>query len=217
MAITYRLPKGPLVLASASQTRQMMLKQAGLDFISRPANVDEVGIRKAAEAYSMPAEEIAILLADMKARQIANDLSAGDDSSSTSGFVLGSDQILFCEGEIISKPQTFDAAVEQVAKIAGKDHQLLTAAVIYRDGERIWHHLETPKISIRALDRDFIEPYVRGLGEAAFHSPGSYQIEGQGAHLFSKIQGCSYSVLGLPLLQILAFLRNHGLAPEDQP
>ncbi len=217
MAITYRLPKGPLVLASASGARQTMLRQAGLDFISRPANIDEIGVRKAAEASSMPAEEIAILLADMKARQIANDVLLGDDSTSTSGFVLGSDQILLCEGEIISKPQTFEAAVDQVAKIAGKDHQLLTAAVIYRDGERIWHHLETPKISIRALDRDFIETYVKGLGEAAFQSPGSYQIEGQGVHLFSKIHGCSYSILGMPLLQILAFLRNHGLAPEDQP
>jgi septum formation protein len=216
MAITYRLPKGPLVLASASGARQTMLRQAGLDFISRPANIDEIGVRKAAEASSMPAEEIAILLADMKARQIANDVLLGDDSTSTSGFVLGSDQILFCEGEIISKPQTFEAAVDQVAKIAGKDHQLLTAAVIYRDGERIWHHLETPKISIRALDRDFIETYVKGLGEAAFQSPGSYQIEGQGVHLFSKIHGCGYSILGMPLLQILAFLRNHGLAPEDQ-
>ena len=147
------------------------------------------------------------MLADMKARKVAHD---NDDHPS--GFVLGADQILLCDKQVLGKPRDHEMAAMQLRLLSGKTHKLVTAAVIYLDGERIWHHIETPALTMRPLSEEFIDDYLGAIGDAAFSSPGSYQIEGLGAHLFSSIEGCSYAVLGLPLLQVLAFLRGHGLA-----
>ena len=97
--------------------------------------------------------------------------------------------------------------------LSGKTHQLFSAAVLYREGERIWHHLAIAKITMRRLDEDFIDSYLDRLGAAAFTSPASYQIENLGAHLLSRIDGCHFSILGLPLLELLGILREHGLKP----
>ena len=207
----FSLPKGALVLASQSPTRQRMLDGAGICFIARAAHVDEEGLRASAIASSVPAVEIAVLLAEMKARKVAH-----DDGDHPSGFVLGVDQILVCDNQILGKPEDHEMAATQLRLLSGKMHNLVTAAVMYRDGERIWHHVETPALTMRPLSDEFIDDYLRAIGDAAFASPGSYQIEGLGAHLFSSIEGCSYAVLGLPLLQILAFLRVHGLAMRGQ-
>ena len=207
----FSLPKGALVLASQSPTRQKMLDGAGICFIARAAHVDEEGLRASATASSVPAVEIAVLLAEMKARKVAH-----DNGDHPSGFVLGADQILVCDNQILGKPRDHKMAATQLRLLSGKTHKLVTAAVIYRDGERIWHHIETPALTMRPLSDEFIDDYLRAIGDAAFSSPGSYQIEGLGAHLFSSIEGCSYAVLGLPLLQVLAFLRGHGLAMRGQ-
>ena len=207
----FSLPKGALVLASQSPTRQKMLDGAGICFIARAAHVDEEGLRASATASSVPAVEIAVLLAEMKARKVAH-----DNGDHPSGFVLGADQILVCDNQILGKPRDHEMAATQLRLLSGKTHKLVTAAVIYRDGERIWHHIETPALTMRPLSDEFIDDYLRAIGDAAFSSPGSYQIEGLGAHLFRSIEGCSYAVLGLPLLQVLAFLRGHGLAMRGQ-
>ena len=188
-----------------------MLTDAGVDFIVRAAHVDEEELRASAAASSMPAPDIAVLLAEMKARKVAH-----DNGGHPSGFVLGVDQILVCDDNILGKPKDLEMAGAQLRLLSGKTHQLLTAAVIYRDGERIWHHLENPKLTIRPLPDEFIDRYLLAIGDAAFNSPGSYQIEGLGANLFSEIEGCFYAVLGLPLLQVLTFLRSHGLALRGQ-
>ena len=104
-------------------------------------------------------------------------------------------------------------AKAQLTALSGKTHQLFSAAVLYREGERIWHHLAIAKITMRRLDEDFIESYLDRLGAAAFTSPASYQIENLGAHLLSRIDGCHFSILGLPLLELLGILREHGLKP----
>ena len=207
----FSLPKGALVLASQSLTRQKMLNNAGICFIARAANVDEESLRASATASSMLTRDIAVMLADMKARKVAH-----DNGDHPSGFVLGADQILVCENQILGKPRDHEMAATQLRLLSGKIHQLVTAAVIYRDGERIWHHIETSAMTMRQLSDEFINDYLLAIGDAAFSSPGSYQIEGLGAHLFSGIEGCSYAVLGLPLLQVLAFLRTHGLAMRGQ-
>ena len=207
----FSLPTGALVLASQSPTRQKMLDNAGICFIARAAHVDEEGLRASATASSMLTGDIAVMLADMKARKVAH-----DNGDHPSGFVLGADQILVCENQILGKPRDHEMAATQLRLLSGKIHQLVTAAVIYRDGERIWHHIETSAMTMRQLSDEFIDDYLLAIGDAAFSSPGSYQIEGLGAHLFSSIEGCSYVVLGLPLLQILAFLRTHGLAMRGQ-
>ena len=207
----FSLPKGALVLASQSSTRRKMLADAGIHFIVRAAHVDEEGLRASATASLMPAADIAVLLAEMKARKVAHD---NDDHPS--GFVLGADQILVCDDQILGKPKTHEMAASHLQLLSGKTHQLLTAAVIYRDGERIWHHIEAPTLTMWPLTDEFIDHYLQAIGDAALATPGSYQIEGWGAHLFSSITGCSYAVLGLPILQVLAFLRGHGLALRGQ-
>ena len=104
-------------------------------------------------------------------------------------------------------------AKAQLMALSGKTHQLFCAAVLYHNGERIWHHLAIAKITMRRLDKDFIDSYLDRLGVAAFSSPASYQIENLGAHLLSRIDGCHFSILGLPLLELLGILREHGLKP----
>ena len=203
-----RLPTAALILASSSQTRQTMLANAGIAFSAKSAPVDEAAMRDAALAENMAKDDIAVLLADMKAQAVSMRLAAGDDS-----YVLGADQILVCDDVLFAKPEKPEAAEQHLQILSGKTHKLITAAVIYQQGQRIWHHIESADMTMRMLDDDFISAYVTAMGEAALYSPGAYQIEGLGAHLFSQIKGCHYAILGLPLLQILGFLRPHGLAP----
>jgi septum formation protein len=106
-------------------------------------------------------------------------------------------------------------AKAQLMALSGKTHQLFSAAVLCRNGARIWHHLAIAKITMRRLDEDFIDSYLDRLGAAAFSSPASYQIENLGAHLLSRIDGCHFSILGLPLLELLGILREHGLKPVE--
>jgi len=215
MRAKFSLPQANLVLASASTTRKLMLENAGIVFTMRPAKIDEVALRQAAVSAEMNSEDVAVLLADMKAKQVANEISTETEAGSKSVFVLGSDQLLVCDNDIFGKPKDATSAAKQLAQLAGKTHQLVTAAVIYHNGTRIWHHVESPEITLRGLDDKFISGYLAATGDAALNAPGSYQIEGYGAHLIAAITGCSYSVLGMPLLEILGFLRNHGLALEQ--
>ncbi len=211
MKNAFSLPKGALILASESQTRKQLLINASVNFVTRAANIDEASLRDSAVASSVPAADIAVMLAEMKARKVAQ-----ENGKNHSGFVLGADQILICDGQILGKPEDIVTAYSQLRLLSGKKHQLITAAVICREGERIWHHLEIPTLTMRHLESDFIDQYLSAVGALAFESPGSYQVEGLGAHLFSRIEGCSYSVLGLPLLHVLVFLRSNGLTLRVQ-
>jgi septum formation protein len=152
-----------------------------------------------------------VMLAEMKAAAAVQRLAFETDPSPA--FVLGCDQILACDEVIYSKPHDRAMAKAQLMALSGKTHQLFSAAVLYRNGARIWHHLAIAKITMRRLDEDFIESYLDRLGAAAFTSPASYQIENLGAHLLSRIDGCHFSILGLPLLELLGILREHGLKP----
>ena len=162
-------------------------------------------------AESVPVGDIAIMLAGMKAAAAVQRMAFETDPSPA--FFLGGDQILACDEVIYSKPQDRAMAKAQIIALSGKTHQLFSAAVLYRNGARIWHHLAIAKITMRRLDEDFIESYLDRLGAAAFTSPASYQIENLGAHLLSRIDGCHFSILGLPLLELLGILREHGLKP----
>lgn len=201
------LPSGPLVLASASKTRQGLLERAGLDVICLPAQIDELSIRQAGAAENVPPGEIAVLLAEMKGQAVSqsHELVPGQ-------LLLAADQILELDGDMLGKPGSRDEAAEQLARLSGKEHRLWTAAVVFRDGIRIWHHLASTKMHVRLLSRAEIDSYLDVIGDAAFWSPGSYQIEGPGLHLFSRIEGCHYTILGLPMVEITGFLRGHGLS-----
>ncbi|MEC8131372.1 MAG: nucleoside triphosphate pyrophosphatase [Pseudomonadota bacterium] len=201
-----RLPTGPLILASTSRTRRRLLEQAGFGFETCVASIDEVSIRQSCAADGIAAGDVAVILAEMKGRAASAKVAVSPGTQ-----LLAADQILEIDGEMLGKPADRAGAAAQLARLQGRAHRLLTAAVIFRDGERIWHHLAEAKLTMRSLDQDEIESYLDLLGDAALWSPGSYQIEALGMHLFSRIEGCHYGILGLPLLEITAFLRGHGL------
>ena len=207
------LPTGDFVLASASDTRAKLLEDAGLGFCQYPVSIDEEAIRAAAIAEAIPAQDIAVTLAEMKAAVAVQRLDAEHLVPPT--YVLGCDQILVCDDVIYNKPKDIVAAKSQLSALSGKTHQLLTAVVLFQYGKRIWHHLSVADMTMRQFDNDFIDFYLEQLGVAAFLSPGCYQIESLGAQLFSQIKGCYYGILGVPLLELMTILREHGLSPLD--
>ena len=208
------LPTGDFVLASTSATRVKLLEDAGLGFRQYPISIDEEAIRAAAIAEAIPAQDIAVTLAEMKAAAAVQRLDAEHLVPPT--YVLGCDQILVCDDVIYNKPKDIVAAKSQLLALSGKTHQLLTAVVLFQFGKRIWHHLSVADMTMRQFDNDFIDFYLEQLGVAAFFSPGCYQIESIGAQLFSQIKGCYYGILGVPLLELMAILREHGLSPLDK-
>ena len=207
------LPTGNFVLASASTTRVKILEDAGLGFSQYPVSIDESAIRAAAIAGATPAQDIVIMLAEMKAAVAVQLLDAENLVPPT--YVVGCDQILVCDDIIFSKPKVIVTAKSQLSALSGKTHQLLTAVVLFQYGKRIWHHLSVADMTMRHFDNDFIDFYLEQLGVAAFLSPGCYQIESIGAQLFSQIKGCYYGILGVPLLELMAILREPGLSPLD--
>ena len=213
LAAFVQLPAGDLVLASASSIRAKILDDAGLSYRCFPVAIDEESVRASASAEAVPVGDIAIMLAEMKAAAAVQRLAFETDPPPA--FVLGCDQILACDELIYSKPLDQTMAKAQLMALSGKTHQLFSAAVLYRNGMRIWHHLAIAKITMRHVDENFIDCYLNRLGMAAFSSPASYQIENLGAHLLSRIDGCHFSILGLPLLELLGILREHGLKPAE--
>ena len=201
------LPNRDLILASSSMTRRKMLDDAGLTYKAVSAGVDEESLKDAARAEGLSSRDAATMLAEMKAVKISNQYPGA--------YVIGSDQLLDLNGEWLSKPEHKDEANQHLTKLSGQTHDLVTAAVIYRDGERIWQEVSIPKISIRQLSVEDRDHYIAAMGEKITYTPGVYMMEDLGAQIISKIDGCPYAVLGLPLLEMLSFLRGHGLTYEE--
>ena len=203
------LQRADLILASSSVTRRQMLARAGVIHRCHPVSVDEGTMRDAAVADGMLPADIAVMLAEVKAAAASQQLSAD-----RTVYVLGCDQILLADHGLVNKPSDLTMARDQLLALSGTTHHLLTAAVLFRDGQRIWHHLATARLTMRVFDADFVDAYLAALGDDALMLPASYQIEGLGAQLLARIDGCHYGILGLPLLELLAFLREHGMAPR---
>lgn len=199
----WHIANTPIILASQSASRRAILDGVRIDYSSVPANIDEVAIRSSCEAEELCPENISVILAEMKAQLVAQ--------SRTDALVIGSDQILECQGKIFGKPSTRKEACETLFYLQGKSHQLFTAVVVFKYGQRIWHHNGLSTLAVRPLSVSEISDYLDILGDAAFQTAGCYQIEGVGAHLFTTMSGTHYDILGLPLLPLLAFLREHGL------
>jgi len=208
------LPNGSFILASASLTRAKMLRDSGVEHDLLPVAIDEVELRQTAQADDMSPEDIAIMLAEMKARAAVQVRAGVADTKPA--YILGCDQILSSDSGVLGKPASLDDARRQLLSLAGKTHQLLTAAVLFKGEQRIWHFLARAKMTMRKFDQDFVDSYLAALGETALKTPASYQIEGLGAQLFQQIEGCHYAILGLPLLELMGFLREHGLAPQKE-
>jgi len=196
-------PEPRLILASASAARQAVLTAAGLSFIAQAAAVDEAAIKESALAEGLPAEEAAMILADAKARRIAN--------RHPEALVIGADQILVCDGRWFDKPADLDGARAHLRALRGRAHVLVSTMVVWRHGGRIWQHLAQPRLTMRDISDEFLEAYLGIEGEAVLGSVGAYRLEGPGAQLFSRVEGEHSAILGLPLLPLLEFLRGHGV------
>lgn len=191
------------MLASGSATRAGLLCAAGIAFETASPGVDEAAVKESARADGLEPAECALLLAEMKARRISE--------RRPGALVIGADQILVCGERWFDKPDGREAAREQLRVLAGARHSLVTATVALRGGVRVWQHLATPRLAMRALTDDAIEAYLDAAGEAVTRSVGAYQVEGLGVRLFAAIEGEHATVLGLPLLPLLGFLRQHGV------
>ena len=203
MSPLWCLPNKNLILASKSAARRALLDQAGIAYDCEPAAIDEAAIRDAAQSEGASPDDIAVLLAEMKGERIA--------AKHRDAMIISSDQLLVCDGILYGKPKTFEQAHQQIAALSGKRHQLITAVMLFDNGRRIWHHIARPEITFHQLDDNAISDYLRHFGEDAFHSPGSYFLEGPGIHLFADIFGDYYAILGLPMMALLPQLKLHGL------
>jgi septum formation protein len=195
-----------IVLASASAIRRTLLANAGIACEVDPGAVDEDEIKRAMKADGAPAAVVAETLAEMKAMRVA--------PRHPGALVFGADQMLDCNGVWFDKPADREHAIAHLTALAGRTHRLISALVCVRNGARIWHHTATASLTMRPLSRAFIDRYLDAAGPQALQSVGAYQLEGLGAHLFSRVEGDYFTVLGLPLLAMLAFLREHGVVAE---
>lgn len=195
-----------IVLASSSEARQTMLRRAGVSFVYDPPAIDEDAIRQQAEAAGMSMAATALALAEAKARTVA--------ARQADALVLGADQILYCRGRIFTKPDDLDAAEATLRALRGRTHCLISAAAIVRGGAMVWSRVETARLTMRSFSDAFLHQYLAETAAGALSSVGVYRIEGAGIQLFSDIDGDHSTILGLPLLPLLAFFRSEGILPE---
>jgi septum formation protein len=193
--------KHPLILASQSRARQALLANAGIDFEAVPADIDEREIQEAS-GLSAPGD-IAGLLARRKALSVS--------ARQPGRFVVGADQTLARGARLFVKPAGRAQAAEQLRALAGGSHELHSAVAVARDGEILFEDISIARMTMRQLGDPEIDAYLDAAGEAVTTSVGAYQLEGLGVHLFERIEGDHFTILGLPLLPLLTFLRSERL------
>lgn len=212
MNLTLMEPSAPpVVLASASASRRRLLEAAGLDVQAQPAAIDEAEVKLALKAEGASAIQVAETLAELKARRTSERLEPGGGPGP---FVIGADQMLDCEGEWFDKPNDLEAAKAQLLALAARSHTLETSVCVVRDGGRIWHHTARARLTLRPLSEAFVDRYLGAVGDAALTSVGGYQLEGMGVQLFQRVEGDFFTILGLPLLPLLDFLRSNAVVPR---
>jgi septum formation protein len=192
-----------LIMASGSETRARMLRDAGVAFATDPARVDEAAVRHALIQEGAGPREIADTLAELKARQ--------SSQRNPGRLVLGADQILKCGSQIFSKAADAAGAAETLRFLRNRRHNLFSAAVICLDGQPVWRHVGEAALTMRPFSDAFLGDYVRRNLDAILASVGCYRLEEEGIQLFSRIEGNHHVILGLPLMEVLAFLRVRGL------
>lgn len=188
-----------LVLASTSPFRAAILTNAGIDFRAEGAGTDERLVEKPLLEADATPEDIATVLAEAKALDVSE--------RNPGALVLGGDQTLSLDGELFHKPADMEEARRNLLTFSGKTHQLWSALALVRDGETIWRHVSVAHMHVRDLTPQFIGRYLAKTGDAALNSVGCYQYEGEGIQLFEKTEGDYFTIIGLPLLPLLAELR----------
>ena len=189
-----------LVLASASPFRKALLSNAGLSFDIEPATVDERAIEETLDGVE--AEDIALILAEAKAQDVSE--------RKPGALVIGSDQTLSLGGDVFHKPANMDEARRRLLALSGRTHELNSAVVLAKDGETIWRHVSVARLTMRKLDPAFIGWHLSNVGDQVLSSVGAYQLEGEGIQLFERFDGDYFTIIGLPILPLLAQLRELG-------
>ncbi|MEM1129119.1 MAG: Maf family nucleotide pyrophosphatase [Pseudomonadota bacterium] len=191
-----------LILASSSVIRRHLLERARVPIDVQSPRVDEEMVRAALSAEGAAPRDQADALAEIKARRISE--KAPDQ------LVLGCDQVLDHDGMVISKPKDIETAADQLRRLRGQRHMLHSAAVICRDGEPIWRHVGTARLTMRDFSDAYLDGYLTRNWESIRHSVGGYKLEEEGVRLFARIDGDYFTILGLPLLELLGYLTVRG-------
>jgi septum formation protein len=189
-----------LVLASASPSRQNLMKNAGLEFEIDVSNVDE-SVIKSVFLKDGQIDDLAMVLAQAKATDVSK--------SHADALVIGADQTLLFENKVFDKPTSRENARDQLLMLRAKQHQLETAVCVFRNEEILWSYSESSYLTFRNFSPEFLGRYLSNEGDAVLTSVGGYKLEGLGIQLFDKIEGDFFSILGLPLLKLLQFLREY--------
>lgn len=188
-----------LVLASASPFRRTLLENAGLKFTVQAAQIDERVAEAPLVAGNVGPQDAALVLAEAKA------MSVGEQH--LDALVIGADQTLSLDDEMLHKPADMDGARNHLLKLSGRTHQLNSAVVLVENGQAVWRHVESADMTMRQLDPGFVGRYLSRAGSTALQSVGAYQLEGLGVQLFQRIKGDYFTIIGLPMLALLAELR----------
>jgi septum formation protein len=196
----------PIILASASAARARLLHEAGVAVLVEPASVDEAALKRSYRAAARPARDCALALAEAKAQEIS--------ARHPGALVIGADQILDADGIWFDKPGVLSAARLQLAALRGRVHELATAACVVHSGRRLWQNASVARLTMRRFGDAFLAQYLEEEGSVMLGSVGGYRIEGRGVQLFSRIEGDYFAILGLPLVELLGFLRERGALPE---
>jgi septum formation protein len=191
-----------IILASGSPHRRTLVRNAGLEFSMAKPDIDERAVEAALAGSGATPEDVAAVLAEAKAVAVSE--------RHPDALVIGSDQTLSLGDELLHKVADMEAARRQLLRLSGRMHQLSSAVVLAGQGEAIWRHTSVAHMTMRKLDPAAIGRYLSDVGDAALGSVGCYQIEGRGIRLFEKIEGDFFTIVGLPLLPLLAALRDKG-------
>jgi len=193
----------PLILASSSPFRRMLMQNAGLYFQAVAADIDERAIEAPLEQDGAGPDTVALVLAKAKAKEVSDRFPGS--------LVIGSDQTMSLGDEVFHKPKTMADAENHLQTLSGKTHRLNSAIALARNGDIIWEHVSHAELTMRDLSSDFLDSYLDAVGDKALSSVGAYQLEAEGIQLFSKIDGDYFTIVGLPMLPLLQQLRELGV------